>query len=692
MGNCCQSGDWGYGTCFGEAMVRAENKGAYAYIGSCPNTTWYNDYYFAVGATTVTNGVMPTLEQTTTGCYDAIWMDETYNTVNSILFVGNLACNAAQALGYQMHSATLYYWQAYHVLGDGSVMPFRVQPTENVVSHMAIFPIGMSTFEVSAVPGSYVAISKDGVLHGTALVDESGVVNVPVEPITSSGDVTICVTAPQRIPYIQTIPAAALEGPYIAVESYNPTNAHVGEDVNLSINFKNVGTDATTGITNVTLTSESEDLTIIESTGSFDVLAPEAITTVNGFSFRIAEGVADGTRLTINVTSVCGSDTWEGKAYITAGEAILEFVDIATPGGFTPGSTVTVMASFKNVGHYMATNAIATISSTSQYVSFESDTYTVGTIDPDGTVSCVFNLNISASCPETEVLPFTIVLNADGGLTAEGSGTLKNSCNVVFSLADSYGDGWNGASLTVSFSDGTPSQTMTVQSGSSSATYTVEIGTGVHVTLNWTSGSWDSECSFTVSYEDGDQIYNCTSVHSGVLYEFDCNCGGGSVISVDPVTNLTGELNGNEVTLYWNMVSKDEIVYHVYRNGVEIGQTTEHTYTDMVYVEMVYTYCVVAEMNGNFSVPSCIQIEFLDDVEENEVEFAIYPNPVNGTLYVNGGSAEYTYEMYNGMGQKVAEGKASGNTQINVSDMAQGVYFLRLTSGTQIRMEKVVVE
>ena len=175
-------------------------------------------------------------------------------------------------------------------------------------------------------------------------------------------------------------------------------------------------------------------------------------------------------------------------------------------------------------------------------------------------------------------------------------------------------------------------------------------------------------------------------------FQFDCNCDGGSSSSVDPVTNLTGELNGNEVTLYWNMNNKDEILYHVYRNGVEIGQTTAHTYTDMVYVEMVYTYCVVAEMDGNFSVPMCIQIEFLDDVEETEANFAIYPNPVNGILFVNGGSAEYTYEMFNGMGQRVAEGKASGNTQINVNGMAKGVYFLRLTSGTQIRMEKVVVE
>ena len=48
--------------------------------------------------------------------------------------------------------------------------------------------------------------------------------------------------------------------------------------------------------------------------------------------------------------------------------------------------------------------------------------------------------------------------------------------------------------------------------------------------------------------------------------------------------------------------------------------------------------------------------------------------------------------LCNGMGQKVANGTVTGNAQISVSGMTKGVYVLRLTSGTQVRMEKVVVE
>ncbi len=692
MGNCCLAADWGYySTCFGEAMIRANTKGAYAYIGSCPSTYWYEDYYFGVGATNVF-GQMPTYEQTAYGVYDAIWNDSEFNCVSAIPFIGNLAVCYAHAGSYQGSVSDKYYWQSYHALGDGSVMPFRVIPTPNNVSHMAIFPIGMPTYEVSADPGSYVAISKDGVLHGVGLVGESGVIEVEVDPVTSGGDVTICVTGLDKIPYITIVPAAALEGAYVSVDSYTPANVHVGDESSMSITFKNVGTQATSGTTNVTLSCESEDLTIINGTGSFESLAPEATVELSGFTYRIAEGVADGTRFTITTTAVCGNDTWEGRTTITAGEAVLEFNGMASAGGFVPGETVTVVANFKNTGHYMATNAIANVTSTSPYISFVNDTFEVGTIDPTGVASCVFNVTVDANCPSTEQLPLAFTLNADGGLVAEGAGVIKNACNVVFELSDSYGDGWNGASLTVNFSDGTPSQNMTISSGNS-ATYTVEIGNGVHVTLNWTSGSWDSECSFVVRYEDGDVIYNGTSVHSGLLYEFDCNCGGSAPIgSYNPVENLQAEASNTSVTLTWD-AAEGAINYIIYRNGIEIGQTTETTYVDQIVSKDGFmTYCVVAEYTDGLSVPECVIVEFTDAIDESEAEFAIYPNPVNNTLFVNSGNAEFTYEMYNGMGQKVAEGNATGNTQINVNDMMKGIYFLRLTSGTQVRMEKVVVE
>ena len=223
MGNCCLAANWGYnGTCLAEAFLRAANKGAWGYIGSCPETYWYEDYYFGVGATTTMNN-MPQMSNTTTGCYDAMFDDNGFNTLNSVPFIGNLAVAYSHAGSYQSSVSDKYYWEAYHCLGDGSVMPYHKVPDPNNVNHASTFPAGASTFPVSAVAGSYVAITQNNEIIGVGVVPSSGTVNVPVTPVTS-GSVKIVVTRQQRQPYVTTIQVGGGASQYTITVSANPTN------------------------------------------------------------------------------------------------------------------------------------------------------------------------------------------------------------------------------------------------------------------------------------------------------------------------------------------------------------------------------------------------------------------------------------------------------------------------------------
>ena len=687
MGNCCSAADWGINNdCFGEAMIRTNQAAAYAYIGSCPSTYWYEDYYFAVGATNIF-GQMPTYEESSIGVYDAVWDNNGFNTVASMPFIGNLAVCYAHNPGETVNT---YYWQAYHTLGDGSIMPYRVQPTENVVSHNDVFPIGANSFEISALPGSYVAVSKDGELHGAGLVDESGTINLDLAPVNTSGEVTICVTGLDKIPFIANIPAAVLEGPFIAIDSYTPINPHVGDENPLSITFKNIGTEAINGTTTVSLTCDEPELTILNGTATFESLAPEESVTINSFSYSIAEGVPDRTVFTIYSTATCGDNVWNGKTVLTAWEAKLQYESMEWAGGFVPSETVSVVAYFINKGHYRATNAVASIASTSEYITFESENVEIGTIDPDGEAVCVFNVIISPDCPETEILPLSFVLNADGGLTAEGNGVLRNACNVVFELSDTYGDGWNNAYLNVTFDDGTPSESLTFETGFNTS-YTLEIGNHVHVSLLWTVGEWDGEVSFVVRYEDGEIIYqHGNNPQEGLLYEFDCNCHF-NTNNFSPVENLTATVEGFHVILDWEIES-NPIGFIVYRNGIQVGETSETTFTDEVGTEMTYTYCVVAQYDEGLSYPECVQLEFFDGLEENDKLIAVYPNPTSNLLNVNIEDADFSFILFNSVGQAVAKGDAYGMAQIHVEGIAKGVYFLHITSRTQARVVKVVVE
>lgn len=320
MGNCCLAANFGYGQpCFAEAMIRAENKGAYSYIGSCPSTYWYEDYYFALGATNTHGGSTPSNTESTTGCYDGVWMDDTYNTISSMVFLGNLAVCYSHTGGYSTHSSPIYYWQAYHVLGDGSIMPFRLNPAANTVNHNDTFPMNASSFTVSAEEGSYVGISMDNVLLGAALVPASGSVDVSITPVTQEGTVRIVVTKPQRQPYIQDIDVEGGGGTTTAelqVVSATPLNIDAGQNVTFTVTLTNVGTAPTSGNTTVALSTDDPYVSVIQGNATLGVINVDETVSCS-FVINASEATPDGHVCTLTAIANYGNSSCEGDFEIT---------------------------------------------------------------------------------------------------------------------------------------------------------------------------------------------------------------------------------------------------------------------------------------------------------------------------------------------------------------------------------------
>ena len=594
-----------------------------------------------------------------------------------------------------MFTATHNSWILF---GDPSLMVRTDNPTAlNVSANPPVLMIGMSSLEISADAEYGIATlsNGEGVVASAKIV--GGLAALEFAPLSSVETLTLTVIGYNKVTDIEDIEVLPAEGAYVSVDGFTPGNVPVAEEQHMSMTFKNVGVDPTSGTTNVVLSSASEDITFTDNEGSFGVLgASETVTLNNEFAFIIAPGVADGTNIQIDVTATCGSEVWNGKARITVGAPIVEFDSFQGPAGFTPGQTVSMAANFKNVGHYMATNAIVTASSTSQYVTFLWNTFDVGTIAPDGVAAAVFDITIDPACPETETLSFTFNLIADNEVAASGSGQMKNSCNVVFNLSDSYGDGWNGNKLVVSFNDGTPSQQLTIDNGST-ATYTLSIGNGVHVTLTWIAGSYTYECSFAVSYEGGEQITGWEGSYSNPVpsnynFQFDVNCGGDPEV-LNPVQNLVAAAEGNTVILSWDAPSSGNPTgYTIKRNGVEIGNVTTLTYLDEnLEWGMTYNYSVIAQYAGGASLPVGVVVTTGDSVDENEVVFGVYPNPAESVLNIRTNAASFEYQMINSMGQVVMSGTANENAELNVSELNRGVYFLKVVANGSAQVERVVI-
>ena len=731
MGNCCEAADWGIsGTCFGEAMVRAENKAAYAYIGSCPSTYWLNDYYFGVGATSRHDGTMPSYEETSMGFYDAMWTDDAYNTVTSMMFIGNLASNAAQALGYELHCSTLYCWQAYHTLGDGSILPFRIQPTENTVSHLPTLPIGMDFYTVSADPGSYVGITKDGVLYGAGMIGESGTADIPINPITSSGDVTICVTHPQRIPYVNTIPAAAMEGAYIAFDNVQCEQDLVtGAYVAPTISLKNVGIETANNI-NVELSTESEYIELLSTNATVPSIAPDATYEIaDAFAFNVDVNIPNETRVRFFLTCTSGDDVWENR-FELAFKAPDFAVSNITNTDLAPGSNGTITFDITNNGGANANDCVFEVYCSSNDIVLGTNTYEIPAIAAGETINVPVELTIGNNVEVGATYEITYLMT---------SGHYSTTGNYIVTIGNIVEDFETGDFSLYDWQFGGGANWVIVNNGAYSGTYCAKSGNISHSQqtdlILTTEILADGEISFykKVSSENnwdwlrfyidnvqkgewsGDAAWSQESypVTTGThtfkwSYQKDGSASSGSdcawiddiqfpptsvTLSLNPVTDLIAEEEDHVVTLTWT-APENATQYILRRNGEEIANLSDTSYEDNV-EDGIYTYSIVAtDGNGHFSSPMFVTISVgtVGIVESTLENVSIYPNPVNSTLFVNCGNAEFSYEMFNGMGQKVANGTVTGNAQISVSGMNKGVYFLRLTSGTQVRMEKVVVE
>ena len=160
-------------------------------------------------------------------------------------------------------------------------------------------------------------------------------------------------------------------------------------------------------------------------------------------------------------------------------------------------------------------------------------------------------------------------------------------CVVEFELIDSYGDGWNGATLTVEATDGT-SQTLVLTNGKT-ANYTIEIAKFAHVVVTFNKGTYDSECSFNIRYQGGSDIHLSPKMQAGQDYtfEFDVDCTPKAPDAPVVKTTVTGQ---STVLLTWDVVS-GATSYNVYR-GTEALATalTETSYT-VEGLEAATEYC-----------------------------------------------------------------------------------------------------
>ena len=523
IGNCCLSGAFDTDECVGESWVRANRKGAVCYIGSAPNTYWYEDAWWAIGAYHFTNGNLgqtPPYSQTTMGSYEAMH-GSGYISTAGLMYCGNLAVTEAANHGWS--DAARYYWEAYHVFGDPSMVCYHTEGTANTVSHAPVVYKGFQTFTVQAEPQSFVALTKDGTILGTGLVDERGELDLTINPVNEGGFVELVVTRPQRIPYMEYVPIATPGDPFLLVEEVSPERFDYNQDTPVSVTVKNYGESEVPANTLVTLQSPDERMLVVEGQCHLPQALPVGGSMVieDAFVVKAAPEAQNGERFRLLTLADCG-DMVNADFYVTINKPVFEFVDFTWSGSFYAGGSFEVDATFRNVGGCAAESPVGIISAPELEVTFPQGEVPVERLEAGATTTCHFVVYVPESVGENADMDLVVSLQ-DVGVRVDAPISMHNVCHMTLELRDAGGNGWEGSYLKITYQDGKPSQKYELLEGSY-ASYEILNRQGYNLKLYWSRGSNDEECSFTMSYADGSVFYEREPGDYGNLLVAAVNC------------------------------------------------------------------------------------------------------------------------------------------------------------------------
>jgi len=191
------------------------------------------------------SGVTPTYLETSWGAYDAPFCER-------LCMPG---CNEIRGQSCSYRSSESWLSSALHT----SLLLAGIQPSwrplccsiydsrfSKFCHFPGLLPIGATSFSVQAEPGSYVAISMNGVLHGAALANDFGNAEVTIDPFTTAGTADIIVTKPQYQPVLTSVVVATP-----AVVNITPSSMPINTLTDVTIDvFED---DGTTPIPNVNI-------------------------------------------------------------------------------------------------------------------------------------------------------------------------------------------------------------------------------------------------------------------------------------------------------------------------------------------------------------------------------------------------------------------------------------------------------
>lgn len=352
----CVNGNFVSQTCFAEAWLRATN-----------NTTGEPTGAVAMYASTINQGWNPPMRG----------QDEVTDLLvaEQKRTIGGLYFNGSSKMIEVYGASGISEYKCWTIFGDASLMVRTKDPQALVATYNPVLFMGMNTFSVDTVPGARVTLSNNGTILGFAVANAAGnatlvMNNPPDQPM----DLTLTITAFNKVTHIATVQVLPSNGPYIVVDNMIVTDgnnnvAEFGETITLNFNLNNVGSETAAGVT-VYISSADPYLNILTPQETIsDIAANQTASTVTGFNVQIAGNVPDQHSAPIEVTIILADDTvyqYTRSFTINApafswGTLVVDDFLGNNNGRIEAGETVMLTFPILNAGHAQATDMMSAL-------------------------------------------------------------------------------------------------------------------------------------------------------------------------------------------------------------------------------------------------------------------------------------------------------------------------------------------
>ena len=436
VGNCCLSSKFNDNECFAEAITRAAERGAVAYMGGSNSTYWNEDYYYSVGVAAITAN--PTYAGSGLGYYDKLFHDhgeafsDWYVTTGGINFGGNIAVSEGS-------SSDKYYWEIYHVMGDPSLMPYTWVPDPLTANYLTTIPIGVSSVDINTEEHAYVALSMNNVLYEAQYTGTSTTAVMDLSFVSAPCTLDVVITKQNKQPHIGQIAIVPNNAPYVVYYSHvindaagnNNQLVDYGENILMDLTLKNVGNLNATNVS-AGLSTTSPYVTVTENSETYGNIASNAsLTATDAYAFSVANVIPDQNSAAFVIESTNGTDVWTTNFNVTLNAPVLSVPSFQINDAITgnsnnrldPGETLSLIFNTNNNGHSISPNATSTLSCASPYISIVNNTVSLNTIAIAQTSPASFEIQIDAGTPLGTSITFVFNVNA-AGYTATKTVTL----------------------------------------------------------------------------------------------------------------------------------------------------------------------------------------------------------------------------------------------------------------------------